>query len=38
MAEDVMKDYCSGCFREIIRLLSTRLADEERVDDNRVDR
>ena len=37
MAEDVMKDYCSGSFRESIRSLSTRLADEERVDDNRVD-
>jgi hypothetical protein len=39
MAEDV-KDYCSGSFRESIRSLftSTRLADEERVDDNRVDR
>eukprot|EP00984_Skeletonema_dohrnii_P005689 scaffold2005_cov115-Skeletonema_dohrnii-CCMP3373.AAC.10 len=36
MAEDVMKDYCSGSFRESIRSLSTRLADEEHVDDNRV--
>jgi|SaaInl74LU_5_DNA_1037368.scaffolds.fasta_scaffold88608_1 hypothetical protein len=39
MAEDVMKDYCSGSFREsLIRSLSTRLADEERVGDNWVDR
>ena len=37
MAEDAMKDYCSGYFRESIRSLSTRLADEERVGDNRVD-
>jgi hypothetical protein len=37
MAEDMMKDCCSGSFRESIRSLSTRLADEEHVDDNRVD-
>eukprot|EP00984_Skeletonema_dohrnii_P019642 scaffold9445_cov78-Skeletonema_dohrnii-CCMP3373.AAC.3 len=29
LAEDVMKDYCSGSYRESIRSLSTRLADEE---------